>query len=131
MPRPQRVRLLFPALPRTHIRGIEPRRAAVALIIRVVPSPTASLPLNPDKPPTLTQFFEADWVNDPAARPELLYLHRENAAGTDASLWQTKLRKTTNEEHVAFPGGRQEADDEGGLYTGAQSCSTFVSLARC
>ncbi|KJA26085.1 hypothetical protein HYPSUDRAFT_159825 [Hypholoma sublateritium FD-334 SS-4] len=95
----------------------QPRRAAVALIIRVVPSPSASLLSNPDKPPTLTQFFEADWVNDPAARPELLYLHRENIAGTDASLWQTKLRKTTSEEHVAFPGGRQEADDEGGLYT--------------
>ena len=126
--RPQRVCLPHPRLsPHLH-HSTEPRRAAVALIIRVVPSPSASLPSNPDKPPTLTQFFEAEWVNDPAARPELLYLHRENTAGTDESLWQTKLRKTTNEEHVAFPGGRQEADDEGGLYTGAQPCSTLCPL---
>ncbi|KAF8971458.1 hypothetical protein BDZ97DRAFT_1913936 [Flammula alnicola] len=95
----------------------QPRRAAVALIIRVVPSPNNPLPPNPDKPLTLTQFFEADWVNDPHARPELLYLHRDNAVVTDASLWQAKLRHNTNEAHVAFPGGRQEPDDEGGLYT--------------
>ncbi|KIM48323.1 hypothetical protein M413DRAFT_62935 [Hebeloma cylindrosporum] len=95
----------------------QPRRAAVALIIRVVPSPNAPLPQNPDKPPTLTQFFESDWVNDPNAHPELLYLHRENTIVSDASLWQAKLHKNTDEAQVAFPGGRQEPDDEGGLYT--------------
>ncbi|KAF9481711.1 hypothetical protein BDN70DRAFT_802922, partial [Pholiota conissans] len=94
----------------------QPRRAAVALIIRVVPAPNAPHPPNPDKPPTLTEFFKADWVNNPQARPELLYLHRDNTVVSDISLWQTRL-KNTNEEHVAFPGGRQEPDDEGGLYT--------------
>ncbi|KDR84852.1 hypothetical protein GALMADRAFT_131629 [Galerina marginata CBS 339.88] len=95
----------------------QPRRAAVALIIRVVPSPHAPHPLNTDKPPTLSQFFDADWVNDPHAQAELLYLHRENTSASDASLWQAKLRNNTTEAHVAFPGGRQEPDDEGGLYT--------------
>jgi len=107
----------------------EPRRAAVALIIRVVPSPTNLPPANTDKPPpALTEFFTADWVNDPNARPELLYLHRENTASVnDASMWQAKVSsspsssgnssKSTAEAHVAFPGGRQEPDDEGALYT--------------
>lgn len=103
----------------------EPRRAAVALIIRVVPSPNAPLPPNPDKPPTLTQFFESDWVNDPNARAELLYLHRENTIVSDASLWQANLHKNTDEAQVAFPGGRQEPDDEGGLYTGTPNFFPF------
>ncbi|KAH9487067.1 hypothetical protein JR316_0001133 [Psilocybe cubensis] len=96
----------------------QPRRAAVALIIRVVPSPLAPAPHNTDKPASLSDFFDADWVNHPAARPEILFLHRDEAApATDASLWQAKLRHNTTEAHVAFPGGRTEPDDEGGLYT--------------
>ncbi|KAF8168242.1 hypothetical protein B0H34DRAFT_684752 [Crassisporium funariophilum] len=95
----------------------QPRRAAVALLIRVVPAPNSPLPAPTDNPTTLTQFFAADWVNDPHARPEILYLHRDNTPVSDVSLWQAKLRNTTNEAHVAFPGGRMEADDEGGLYT--------------
>ncbi|KAF9568532.1 hypothetical protein CPC08DRAFT_702545 [Agrocybe pediades] len=108
----------------------QPRRAAVALIIRVVPSPTNPPPANSEKPPTLSEFFAADWVNDPNARAELLFLHRENTASVnDASMWQAKVSTSssasssrhsssnTTEAHVAFPGGRQEPDDEGALYT--------------
>ncbi|KAF8078318.1 hypothetical protein FPV67DRAFT_47348 [Lyophyllum atratum] len=94
----------------------QPRRAAVALIIRVVPSPSAPVPPTPDTPPTLTEFFELDWVNDPNARPEILFLHRQNAPLDDVSLAQSRLRNP-QETHVAFPGGRMEPDDEGGLYT--------------
>ncbi|KAF8905448.1 hypothetical protein CPB84DRAFT_1814097 [Gymnopilus junonius] len=94
----------------------QPRRAAVALIIRVVPS-LAPSPHNPAKPPSLADFFQADWVNHPHARPEILYLHREIPVPSDGSLWQSKLRQSPAEAHVAFPGGRQEPDDEGGLYT--------------
>ncbi|KAJ7293192.1 hypothetical protein C8J57DRAFT_1444491 [Mycena rebaudengoi] len=92
----------------------QPRRAAVALIIRVVPSPGAVLPPPPATPVTLSEFFELDWVNDPAARPEILFLQRENPAPEDSAM--TRVRNT-HEAHVAFPGGRTEADDEGGLYT--------------
>ncbi|KAG5648233.1 hypothetical protein DXG03_006190 [Asterophora parasitica] len=94
----------------------QPRRAAVALVIRVVPSPLAPLPPTPPTPPTLSEFFELDWVNDPNARPEILFLHRKNASDDEVSLAQSRLRNTT-ESHVAFPGGRMEPEDEGGLYT--------------
>jgi hypothetical protein len=98
----------------------EPRRAAVSLIIRVVPSPNAVLPPASSNPVTLSDFFELDWVNDPAARPEILFLQRENPAPEDSAM--SRMRNT-QEAHVAFPGGRMEADDEGGLYTG-MSCAT-------
>ena len=118
--------------------SIEPRRAAVALIIRVVPAPNSPLPATLDKPLTLTQFFESDWVNHPNSRPEILYLHRGDSVVSDASLWQANITNNTNEAHVAFPGGRMEPDDEGGLYTAmrqtweeinidlAESCYTCI-----
>ncbi|KAF8225823.1 hypothetical protein L208DRAFT_1425357 [Tricholoma matsutake] len=90
----------------------QPRRAAVALIIRVVPSPNAPVPSSPTTPPSLVEFFELDWVNDPNARPEILFLRRENPTADDVS-----LPRNTQEAHVAFPGGRMEPEDEGGLYT--------------
>ncbi|KAF7367227.1 Nudix hydrolase domain-containing protein [Mycena sanguinolenta] len=92
----------------------QPRRAAVSLIIRVVPAPNAVFPPESANPVTLSEFFELDWVNDPAARPEILFLQRENPAPEDSAM--SRMRNT-QEAHVAFPGGRMEADDEGGLYT--------------
>ncbi|KAG2023597.1 hypothetical protein CC2G_001231 [Coprinopsis cinerea AmutBmut pab1-1] len=95
----------------------QPRRAAVALIIRVVPSPHAPIPPNPANPPTLSEFFELDWVKDPNAQAEILFLHRENPASNgDGPFNQSRVR-VGKEAHVAFPGGRTEPDDEGGLYT--------------
>ncbi|KAG6869145.1 hypothetical protein C0993_012244 [Termitomyces sp. T159_Od127] len=94
----------------------QPRRASVALIIRVVPSHSSPAPPSPATPPTLSEFFEQDWVNDPNARPEILFLHRHNASADEVSLAQSRTR-STQESHVAFPGGRTEPDDEGGLYT--------------
>ncbi|KAJ7785916.1 hypothetical protein B0H16DRAFT_1488458 [Mycena metata] len=91
----------------------QPRRAAVSLIIRVVPAPNAVFPPDDSNSVTLSEFFELDWVNDPAARPEILFLQRETPAPEDSV---TRIRNT-HEAHVAFPGGRTEADDEGGLYT--------------
>jgi len=103
-------------------RNPEQRRAAVAILIRVVPAPNVSIPPTPEKPLTLTEFFDLEWVNHPLARPEILFLQREISLSVgstnDGSLWQTKPHIPANEAHVAFPGGRQEPDDEGGLYTG-------------
>lgn len=100
------------------IPPIEPRRAAVALIIRVVPSPHSLPPQTPSVPPTLADFFRLDWVNDPNARAEILFLQRDNPANSgDAPFNQARVR-ASKEAHVAFPGGRMEPDDEGGLYTG-------------
>ncbi|KAF8624781.1 hypothetical protein AX15_005671 [Amanita polypyramis BW_CC] len=89
----------------------QPRRAAVALIIRVVPSPSTPLPQESTNISSLNEFFELDWVKDSSARPEILFLHREN------SILDTGSSRETKEAQVAFPGGRMEPDDEGGLYT--------------
>ncbi|RDB28724.1 Uncharacterized protein C14C4.10c [Hypsizygus marmoreus] len=110
----QRIRSTPPRIissPRT-----QPRRAAVALIIRVVPPSSVSVSPPTTNQPSLTEFFELDWVNDPASRPEILFLHRQNPSADDVSLAQSRPRNT-QETHVAFPGGRMEPEDEGGLYT--------------
>jgi hypothetical protein len=89
----------------------EPRRAAVALIIRFVPPPNFPLPPKSTTPPSLTQFFDLDWVKHPAARPEILFLRRQKPDNAD-------INENTRDAHVAFPGGRLEEGDEGSLYTG-------------
>ena len=95
--------------------SLEPRRAAVALILRVVPPPNVPLPPSPPPaPPSLTDFFELDWVTHPAARPEILFLRRAKADASEA-------HANTRDAHVAFPGGRMEEGDEGGLYTGERA----------
>ncbi|KAF9452573.1 hypothetical protein P691DRAFT_784006 [Macrolepiota fuliginosa MF-IS2] len=94
----------------------QPRRAAVALLIRVVPAPTAKLPDPSSAPPSLTEFFEQAWVKDPKSRAEILFLHRQADSTDNSSQTQTRVREG-REAHVAFPGGRTEADDEGGHYT--------------
>ena len=92
------------------------RRAAVAIIIRVVPSPTASLPSTSTAPPDLSEFFQLDWVTDPNARAEILFLQRDNPVAEDGSV--AKGNPRAKEAHVAFPGGRTDPEDEGGSYTG-------------
>jgi hypothetical protein len=107
----------------------------------VVPSPSA-IPVTDDAPlPSLGQFFESDWVKDAHACPEVLLLRRDGAGvcpsdavpghasafmvgftGDGASKDNGKA-----EAHVAFPGGRTEEGDEGGLYTGIfVSCTTLI-----
>jgi hypothetical protein len=86
----------------------------VALIIRIVPTPNFPLPPKPATPPSLTQFFDLDWVKHPAARPEILFVRRQKPDNADTS-------ENTRDAHVAFPGGRAEEGDEGSLYTGILS----------
>jgi 8-oxo-dGTP pyrophosphatase MutT (NUDIX family) len=93
---------------------VEPRRAAVALIIRVVPG--SSRP-PPEPPRSLNEFFELDWVKDPNATAEILFLRRDKPSGPDAAT-DDRRPSSAGEAHVAFPGGRMEDGDEGGLYTG-------------
>lgn len=57
-------------------------------------------------------------MKDAGSRPEILFLQRDDpATHTDSGLRSTRVR-STQEAHVAFPGGRTEEGDEGGLYTG-------------
>ncbi len=94
----------------------QPRRAAVAIVIRVVPPPDANLPSTSTAPPALSEFFQLDWVNNPNARAEVLFLQRDNPISDDGSV--AKANPRAKEAHVAFPGGRTDPDDEGGAYTG-------------
>ncbi|KAH7883806.1 hypothetical protein F5I97DRAFT_1814780 [Phlebopus sp. FC_14] len=114
----------------------QPRRAAVAIVIRVVPSPAAS-PVSDGAPlPTLSQFFEQDWVKDPAARPEVLFLRRDPASTSDTISPSTALLgieptpkgKSKTDAQVAFPGGRMEDGDEGGLYTAMRQTWEEIGL---
>lgn len=59
-------------------------------------------------------------MGDINARAEILFLQRDVASADDKTLGHSRMFNTT-EAHVAFPGGRMEPDDEGGLYTGAYS----------
>ena len=104
----------------------EPRRAAVAIIVRVAPPPThvfkqpttdSGSPANVP-PPSLTDFFQLDWVNAPGARPEILFLRRDKPDPTNDGGRMSGSGPNTREAHVAFPGGKTEEGDEGGLYTG-------------
>lgn len=88
----------------------QPRRAAVAIVIRVVPAPSYSASTTSTAPPQLSEFFQLDWVNDPNAQPEILFLRRDHPVNDDGTV-------PPKEAHVAFPGGRTEPDDEGGAYT--------------
>jgi hypothetical protein len=89
---------------------LEPRRASVALIIRIAPASSSISPPQSTNASSLSDFFELDWVNDPNARPEILFLHRENSP--------LEMGSRSLEAQVAFPGGRMDPADEGGLYTG-------------
>lgn len=92
-------------------RCAEPRRAAVAIVLRIVPPPDFSLPSISPEPPGLTEFFQLDWVNAPKSRAEILFIHRRKGDGSETN-------RFSKEAHVAFPGGRVEEGDEGGHYTG-------------
>ncbi|KAF8499465.1 hypothetical protein JB92DRAFT_2981477 [Gautieria morchelliformis] len=99
----------------------QPRRAAVAIILRVVPPPGYSDSPRSSKPPGLAEFFQLDWVNARGARAEILFLHREKGDGTEAT-------RAAKEAHVAFPGGRMEDGDEGGLYTAMRQTWEEIGL---
>ena len=105
----------------------QPRRAAVALVIRV--TPPRSFPQIPpyQAQPSLQEFFKLDWVNAPGAVAEILFLKRENP-GEDTTAIANNLVNKSSEAHVAFPGGRTEEGDEGGCYTGAQFLRSNVFL---
>ncbi|KAI0639046.1 hypothetical protein C8Q77DRAFT_1213731 [Trametes polyzona] len=116
----------------------QPRRAAVAIILRVSPPPTHVFPPAPQPmadggspanvpPPSLTEFFQLDWVNAPGARPEILFLRRERPDGQDGGR-MSGSGPNSREAHVAFPGGKTEEGDEGGLYTAMRQTWEEIGL---
>ncbi|KAI0336183.1 hypothetical protein GY45DRAFT_1342264 [Cubamyces sp. BRFM 1775] len=114
----------------------QPRRAAVAIIIRVSPPPNHVFPApqqsesgSPANVPalSLTEFFQQDWVNAPGARPEILFLRRDRPDGQDGGR-MSGSGPNTREAHVAFPGGKTEEGDEGGLYTAMRQTWEEIGL---
>ncbi|KAI0080050.1 hypothetical protein K474DRAFT_1689478 [Panus rudis PR-1116 ss-1] len=107
----------------------QPRRAAVALIIRVSPPPNLpSTSKNVPQATSLTEFFQLDWVNAPGARPEILFLRREKPDGNADGGRMSGSGPNTSEAHVAFPGGRTEEGDEGGMYTAMRQTWEEIGL---
>ncbi|KAK1926197.1 hypothetical protein DB88DRAFT_481029 [Papiliotrema laurentii] len=104
----------------------QPRRASVALIIRMKPSPELAFQgrvpegwtgeVIPEEDfgigYTIEDFFALPWVNHPGTVPELLFIRRSPShspnSNSGAHRWSS---------HIAFPGGRHEATDESALYT--------------
>lgn len=97
----------------------QPRRAAVALVIRVTPPRNFPQITTHQAQPSLQEFFQLDWVNAPGAVAEILFLKRENP-GEDTTAIANNRANGSPGAHVAFPGGRAEEGDEGGCYTGAR-----------
>lgn len=89
--------------------SVEPRRAAVALVIRIAPPPSyptssGASPLSSQPQTTdINEFFQLDWVRAPGARPEILFLRRENPqeSSDDGRMNETGHAR---EAHLAFPG---------------------------
>jgi hypothetical protein len=95
----------------------QPRRAAVALVIRVTP-PKNYPPIPPyTSQPSISDFFNLDWVNATGACPEILFLKRKSQEEDAAAIANNRLGNAS-EAHVAFPGGRTEEGDESASYTG-------------
>ncbi|GJJ09511.1 hypothetical protein Clacol_003734 [Clathrus columnatus] len=98
----------------------EPRRAAVAIILRILPPPDYPLPIS-SGPSNLADFFKLDWVNAKESRAEILFIHRRKG---DIS----EINRSSKEAHVAFPGGRMEEGDEGGHYTAMRQTWEEIGL---
>ncbi|KAF8527960.1 hypothetical protein BU17DRAFT_81193 [Hysterangium stoloniferum] len=99
----------------------QPRRAAVAIVLRIVPPSQSSASYSTSESPSLTDFFKLDWVHASGARAEVLFLHREKGQTPDTD-------RLTKEAHVAFPGGRMEEGDENGLYTAMRQTWEEIGL---
>lgn len=110
---------------------LEPRRAAVSLVMRIRP-PEGYVPSPDYTPPPLSEFFELDWVKHPNARAELLYIRRDKNKHREREVKGAGTGTATGgaPAHVAFPGGRTEESDEGALYTGVFLLSLFYSACH-
>ncbi|WVQ80395.1 hypothetical protein IAT38_002500 [Cryptococcus sp. DSM 104549] len=105
----------------------QPRRASVALILRL--RPAEDLVFEGHEPEgyegevipenefglgyQLDDFLRLPWVNHPHTIPELLFIRRANPPQTTPAphahhRWAS---------HIAFPGGRQEPDDASSYFT--------------
>ncbi|GAA5870870.1 hypothetical protein JCM8547_001728, partial [Rhodosporidiobolus lusitaniae] len=111
--------------------GVSPHTSPFNPTIPLAPSPPSSPPA-PTAPPSvssssaasapptvlsqLDDFFALPWVQDPKTTCEILFIKRASR-GTDR--WSG---------HIAFPGGRQEPDDESAEFTALRETWEEVGL---
>lgn len=92
-----------------------PRRASVALVIRIRPSSQHAPSAHPLHPPTsLSQFFALPWVSH--GTPEVLFIKR---AAREGDRWTS---------HVALPGGKRDPEDESDRATAIRETMEEVGL---
>ncbi|PNS20456.1 hypothetical protein CAC42_5906 [Sphaceloma murrayae] len=90
-----------------------PKRASVALIIRIVPS--YHHPSPPSSPPSdLASFFSLPWVQH--GNPEVLFIKR---AARKGDRWTS---------HIALPGGKRDPEDADDLAAAIRETSEEVGL---
>ncbi|KAK8845418.1 hypothetical protein IAR55_006131 [Kwoniella newhampshirensis] len=108
----------------------QPRRASVALIIRL--RPAEELVFEGNEPDgyrgavipssefglgyTLDDFFRLPWVNHPHTVPEILFIRRAPTT-SPSSNGSSSTSHHRWASHIAFPGGRQEPDDQSAYFT--------------
>ncbi|WRT63637.1 uncharacterized protein IL334_000560 [Kwoniella shivajii] len=115
----------------------QPRRASVALIIRLRPAP--ELVFEGNEPEgyigrvisksdfgvgyTLDDFFKLPWVNHANTVPEILFIRRaphtssSSSSSSSSSTSPTSVSHGRWSSHIAFPGGRHEPDDQSAYFT--------------
>nr|XP_019048651.1 hypothetical protein I302_02424 [Kwoniella bestiolae CBS 10118]OCF27581.1 hypothetical protein I302_02424 [Kwoniella bestiolae CBS 10118] len=117
----------------------QPRRASVALIIRLKPAP--ELVFEGHEPEgyvggrelirqsdfglgyTLDDFFRLPWVNHPNTTPEILFIRRaphhspSSSSSSSSSSGGSSSSHSRWSSHIAFPGGRHEPDDQSAYFT--------------
>ncbi|KAL7276044.1 hypothetical protein RUND412_000988 [Rhizina undulata] len=96
-----------------------PKRASVALVIRIQPHPSylprGGLEKSTNGPPkTIEEFFSLPWVQ--YGDPECLFIKR---AARKGDRWTA---------HVAFPGGKRDLEDAGDFEAAVRECWEEVGL---
>ncbi len=87
-----------------HSPSYQPRRASVAIIIRIIPTNLSrDYEENNDSINSLEDFWNFPWVKD--GEPEILYIKR---ALREGDRWSGQM---------AFPGGKRDSDDVDDLDT--------------
>ncbi|KAI5841463.1 hypothetical protein DFP73DRAFT_555843 [Morchella snyderi] len=91
-----------------------PKRASVALVIRIQPHPSYRPKDNNSVVSTLAEFFDLPWVQH--GDPECLFIKR---AARKGDRWTS---------HVALPGGKRDVEDKGDYEAAVRECLEEVGL---
>nr|ODO04406.1 hypothetical protein L204_00765 [Cryptococcus depauperatus CBS 7855] len=74
----------------------------------------------------LEDFMRLPWVNDPETIPEVLFIRRASPLSSASSPSASTHHRWAS--HIAFPGGRQEPDDQSAYYTALRETWEEIGL---